>query len=284
MLNRIVLLGNSFEAYAHHLSWVGEHYGSKKPRVVARYAMAVRRYVREVAMERQEDGKTRPNGSRKKDEESVLENAFWDTSGHFFELEDGANMDILQKEYEHGEEDVDASPVVRKGGYPIGKSVYDHKKANMLGKKNKIHSSFVDGRGGVHSLDVRPHTMKEKPKGKTNKLKYLHEFDSDKKGMGLMPYEKIQPAPLSKSYSAEKKRKGMVDPDHALMQSNYMHSYGSGMKHDEDFDGHIEGNTSGNRRQFADPHISEADHHEKMNMPLSACVSMANKWRGNQMV
>ncbi|KAJ0979391.1 hypothetical protein J5N97_014865 [Dioscorea zingiberensis] len=181
---------------------------------------------------------------------------------------------------EHGEEDVDASPVVRKGGYPIAKSVYDHKKANMLGKKNKIHSSFVDGRGGVHSPDVRPHTMKEKQKGKTSELKYLHEFDSHKKGQGLMPYEKKQPAPLSKSYSAEKKRKGMVDPDHALMQSNYMHSYGSGIKHDEDFDGHIEGNASGNRRQFANPHISEADRHEKMNMPLSACVSMGKKRRG----
>ncbi|KAJ0979392.1 hypothetical protein J5N97_014866 [Dioscorea zingiberensis] len=97
-LNSIVLLGNSFEAYAHYLSWAGEHYGSEKPRVMARHVMAVRQYVREVAMEeRQEEWKTRHNGNRKKDEESVLESALWDTSWHFFELEDGANMDILQK-------------------------------------------------------------------------------------------------------------------------------------------------------------------------------------------
>ncbi|KAH7677953.1 nuclear factor related to kappa-B-binding protein [Dioscorea alata] len=180
---------------------------------------------------------------------------------------------------EHGEEDVDVSLMVKKAAYPIAKSVYDHKRASIVGKKNKMHSSFVDGVAGVHSPDVRPHTLKEKQKGRTSELKYLHELVLQNKGQGLLPYEKKQQAPVSKSYSGEKKRKGMADPDTALIQSNYMHNYASGIKH-EDFDSHVEGKASINRKKFTNSHISEADHHEKVNMPLSACNSTSKKRKG----
>ncbi|KAM0953641.1 putative SRR1-like protein [Dioscorea sansibarensis] len=93
-LNRIVLLGNSFAEYAFYLSWVEEKHASEKPRVVAPYAMAVRQFVREVALEEGQDELQRKCES---DEDSVVAGALWSTSWHFFELEDGTVLNIQQK-------------------------------------------------------------------------------------------------------------------------------------------------------------------------------------------
>ncbi|KAH7677956.1 Cyclin-like protein [Dioscorea alata] len=90
-LNRIVLLGNSFAEYAFYLSWVEEKYKSDKPKIVAPYAMAVRQYVREVALEERQDDLKRKGDS---DEDSALVGALWSTSWHFFDLEDGTVLNV----------------------------------------------------------------------------------------------------------------------------------------------------------------------------------------------
>ncbi|KAG1339169.1 putative protein SENSITIVITY TO RED LIGHT REDUCED 1 [Cocos nucifera] len=95
MLNRMVVLGNSFAAYEKYMEEVAWSNGSVALEAASEHILGVRRYVREVEME--EKGEVEASGEVKEEEEDGFFKAFHDTSWHFFELDDDIQMNSLKK-------------------------------------------------------------------------------------------------------------------------------------------------------------------------------------------
>nr|XP_010920766.1 protein SENSITIVITY TO RED LIGHT REDUCED 1 [Elaeis guineensis] len=95
MLNRMVVLGNSFAAYEKYMEEVAWSNGSVAMEAASKHILGVRRYVREVEME--EKGEVEASGEVKEEEEGGFFKAFHDTSWHFFELDDDFQMNSLKK-------------------------------------------------------------------------------------------------------------------------------------------------------------------------------------------
>ncbi|PKA61867.1 Protein sensitivity to red light reduced 1 [Apostasia shenzhenica] len=93
MLNRMVVLGNSFGSYARYASEMKGVNSSVAVEVEGRRVLEVARFVREVEIE--EGNHIRVPKDDQEEEEFYR--AFHDLSWHFFEIEDDADMDFLSK-------------------------------------------------------------------------------------------------------------------------------------------------------------------------------------------
>ncbi|XP_042409206.1 protein SENSITIVITY TO RED LIGHT REDUCED 1-like isoform X2 [Zingiber officinale] len=96
-LNRMVVLGNSFTAYDQYVE-LGRSAASAAVEMAARRLLQVRRYVTEVEMEEKGEAGVVLEQT-KQDEEDGIFKAFHDTSWHFFELDDEANLDFLKQDF-----------------------------------------------------------------------------------------------------------------------------------------------------------------------------------------
>ncbi|XP_077212992.1 uncharacterized protein LOC143880483 [Tasmannia lanceolata] len=150
------------------------------------------------------------------------------------------------------------------------KSVDGSKKVSGLVRKNKkeygqvlgghIRSSIKGGDPGeqFHMPEIEIYSSKGEQRGKANKSSYLHEYDTDrledrnfsgsaklvdnrKQAYKLVKSDQMQGdpgkrphLPFFKVYSPERKRKGKVDVDYSVPQSNYMPEYISGTLEEED--------------------------------------------------
>ncbi|KAJ6833351.1 uncharacterized protein M6B38_340295 [Iris pallida] len=185
---------------------------------------------------------------------------------------------------EQVEKDGEAYSFAKKAGYPIGvmegqhpglvKSTFDVKKSSKHAKVDKqLHSSIL-------TPEFKPYYIKEKKRSKTTDPNYLQDIVFVKKGPVSHPSETVQPPP-PKINASDKKRKGTIKLDSLL---SMMGDHGSGkMKENEEYlkessqflDSPVQVNRAGNRY-----HITDADHIERSNMPLSMCNSVTKKRKG----
>ncbi|OAY85533.1 Protein SENSITIVITY TO RED LIGHT REDUCED 1 [Ananas comosus] len=92
-LNRMVVLGNSFAEYERYVDETAWSRGSAAVEAAARHVIMARKYVEEVPME--EKGEGGDKEGRMEDDEDGIFRAFHDTSWHFFDLDEGTQMDAL---------------------------------------------------------------------------------------------------------------------------------------------------------------------------------------------
>ncbi|KAK1284904.1 hypothetical protein QJS10_CPB20g00724 [Acorus calamus] len=181
---------------------------------------------------------------------------------------------------EHADEEVDASPLMRKSGYqkPYSvKAVYDQKKFLKQVKKEK---EVVDANGRFRFPESESFSAKGKFKGKSsNQAGYLH--DLHKVSSKLMKNNGSQ-MPFLRGYSAEKNFKWKPDLDYPVSKSNYVHDYASGVLDGEEdlLMNSRSMDKSGSGSQFKEAVAIKAEHHERTDVPLVVCNSRTKKRKG----
>ncbi|XP_077232948.1 uncharacterized protein LOC143873748 [Tasmannia lanceolata] len=200
------------------------------------------------------------------------------------------------------------------------KSVDDSKNVGKLARKNKKeHVQVLDGltrssvMGGdlgeqLNIPDKEIYSSKGKHRGKINESRYLREYGADrledknfsgsaklvdvrKPTYKLVKSGQMQGDPgershllFFKTYSPERKRKGKVDLDYSMPQSNYLHEYISGNLDEDDLVTHSFGDhqarTSISGKKVVEAHVNDAEHNGRSNIHLLGCNSIARKRKG----